>query len=295
MGIEPSETDAWLETQAGERTPVRRTCSIGRSRNNQLVLPDMRVSRRHALIQMQMAGEYWIVDFGTVNGTRVDGRRIAVPTLLQDGSRIELGGNLLVFRQPDSARRVRHDTVSTTATMHDVRRVPVWLLVTDIINSTAFYGSLPGEKLPQVIGQWFSKCRELMDRAGGFINQYLGDGFFGHWVDAEGVPDRVAQALLRLRALQEEAPPHFRWVLHYGKVMAVGVFNPGEESMMGPDMHFVFRMEGVAKQLGQVTLISEPAARRLEGRCPLLEVGRSPLKGFQGESLFYTLGSSEGG
>jgi adenylate cyclase len=291
MSAEPLEPGAWLESQDGKRTPVTRTCSIGRSRNNQLVLPDMRVSRRHALIQMQMPGEYWVVDFGTVNGTRVDGRRIAVPTLLREGSRIEVGGNVMVFRQPESTFQGGHDTVSTTATMHDVRRIPVWLLVTDIIDSTAFYGSLPSEQLPQVIGQWFSKCRELMDQAGGFINQYLGDGFFGHWGDGEQVPDRVAQALFRLRDLQGEAPPHFRWVLHHGNVLAAGVLNPGEESMMGPDMHFVFRMEGVAKQLGHPTLISESAARRIGDRCPLVEVGRASLKGFEGESLFYALGS----
>jgi hypothetical protein len=74
-------------------------------------------------------------------------------------------------------------------------------------------------------------------------------------------------------------------------VLAAGVLNPGEESMMGPDMHFVFRMEGVSKELGHPTLLSEPAARRLGAWCPLVEVGRASLKGFEGESLFFTLGS----
>jgi class 3 adenylate cyclase len=78
-------------------------------------------------------------------------------------------------------------------------------------------------------------------------------------------------------------------VLHLGNVLAHGTFNPGEESMMGPDMHFVFRMEAVAKELKQTALMSDTAARRLEGRCEPREVGRSSLKGFEGEFRFFTL------
>jgi adenylate cyclase len=281
---------AWLEAPDGQRFPVPRICSIGRSRNNQLVLADMRVSRRHALIQMQGPGDYWLVDFGTVNGTRVDGRRIAVPTQLREGAMVEIAGNTFTFRQErGAAQGLSTDTLSTTATMHDVRRLPVWLLVVDIVDSSNYYRSLPQEELPRVIGNWFAACRELMEGSGGYVNQYLGDGYFGHWPDAEQMPDRVATGLTNLRDLQQKGPPHFRWVLHHGNVLATGTFNPGEESMMGPDMHFVFRMEGVAKDLQQTTLLSETAARRLGDRVALREAGRRGLKGFEGEFPFFTL------
>lgn len=289
MSSSAFEAGAWLEGVDGQRFAVSRTCSIGRSRGNQLVLADIRVSRRHAVIQMQMPGEYWIVDFGTVNGTRVDGRRIAVPTRLRDGARVEVGGQGWVFRQPVTGLTVQHETVSTTATMHDLRRVPVWLLVTDIVDSTHYFKSVPTDKLPQLVGQWFSRCRELMDGAGGYINQYLGDGFFGHWVDGEGVEGRVEGALRGLVEMQLGGAPDFRWVLHLGEVLAGGVMSPGEETLMGPDMHFVFRMEGVAKELGRRVLLSEPAARRMAGRLLLGEAGRLAVKGFEGEKLFFTL------
>jgi adenylate cyclase len=290
MSSSAFEAGAWLEGADGLRFPVGRTCSIGRSRGNQLVLADIRVSRRHAVIQMQMVGEYWIVDFGTVNGTRVDGKRIALPTLLRDGAKVEVGGQGWVFRQPATGlMNLPHETVSTTATMHDLRRMPVWLLVTDIVDSTHYFKMVPTDKLPQLVGQWFSRCRELMDGGGGYINQYLGDGFLGHWADGEGVEGRVEGAVKGLVKMQQAGSPDFRWVLHFGEVLAGGVMSPGEETLMGPDMHFVFRMEGVAKQLGRRVLVSEPAAQRIGVRLPLVEVGRLAVKGFETEKLFFTL------
>ena len=57
---------------------------------------------------------------------------------------------------------------------------------------------------------------------------------------------------------------------------------------MGPDMHFVFRMEGVAKSLGQTVLISEAATRGLDGLCSFREAGQTAVKGFEGEFRFFT-------
>jgi class 3 adenylate cyclase len=65
--------------------------------------------------------------------------------------------------------------------------------------------------------------------------------------------------------------------------------SPGEETLMGPDMHFVFRMEGVAKELGRRVLLSEPAAQRMGGLFSFVEAGRLGVKGFEGERLFLTL------
>jgi adenylate cyclase len=279
--------DAWLESPEGRRFPVSANCSIGRSRDNQLVLEDMRVSRRHALIRIQGPGEYWIVDFGTVNSTRVDGRRIAVPSRLHDGARVELGGMPFIFRHPNAAAPRCRDPLATQATLGASRRLPVWLLIVDIINSTAFYRSLNPEELPHVIGSWFATCRQILESSNGTINQYLGDGFFGHWTDGNGVPGKVAGAITQLVRMQQSSPPHFRWVLHHGFVTATGSITPGEENLMGPDMHFLFRMESVAKALGQNQLISALAASRLPDTCGLIEAGTCAVKGIDGEHRFF--------
>jgi adenylate cyclase len=295
MNSTQRDTGAWLETAKGERLPVSRNCGIGRSRDNQVVLKDPRVSRLHALIRMQGYGEFWLVDFGTVNGTRLDGRRIAVPTRLHDGARVEIGGVPFVFRHPlDPADREPHPS-GTEVTEHDIRQLPMWLLVVDIVGSTLLYRSVPSDELPAVIGPWFATCRDLMEASGGTINQYLGDGFFGHWADGEGVCERLCETLGRLVQLQKSQPPSFRWVLHHGRVTAAGGLTPGEENLMGQEIHFVFRMEGVAKELGESGLVSGSAAQGLSRLCRLREVGICLVKGFEGEHRFYAWEGEPGG
>ena len=68
---------------------------LGRSRECELRLGDVNVSRRHAEVRHE--GEaYWIVDLGSVNGTLVNGKR-AARERLRDGDRITLGSTEIVF------------------------------------------------------------------------------------------------------------------------------------------------------------------------------------------------------
>ena len=50
---------------------------IGRAVDNDLVLPDLEVSRHHAELRRLPTGDYEIVDLGSHNGTYVNGRRIS--------------------------------------------------------------------------------------------------------------------------------------------------------------------------------------------------------------------------
>jgi hypothetical protein len=64
----PEEEGDWLETN-GNRHMLHGTCSMGRAAANTLVLDLPKVSRMHALIQVQNIGEFWLVDLGSSNGT----------------------------------------------------------------------------------------------------------------------------------------------------------------------------------------------------------------------------------
>ena len=68
---------------------------LGRSRECELRVPDLNVSRRHAEIHRE-AGAYWIHDLGSMNGTLVNGKRVD-RTQLEDGDRITLGSTEIVF------------------------------------------------------------------------------------------------------------------------------------------------------------------------------------------------------
>ena len=63
---------AEIRAKNGRTVPVGATCGIGRSSRNDLVLRDDLVSRSHALVHQQ-GGEYWLVDLGSSNGTKLNG------------------------------------------------------------------------------------------------------------------------------------------------------------------------------------------------------------------------------
>lgn len=88
----------------GQSFVLGRQISIGRSDENDIVLDDPNVSRRHAVIQ-QKAGQYIIVDQGSSNGTFVDGMRITKPIRLQGGEQLSIGGVQLAVQSPFGAVR----------------------------------------------------------------------------------------------------------------------------------------------------------------------------------------------
>ena len=84
----------------------------------------------------------------------------------------------------------------------------------------------------------------------GMIDKYLGDGFLAYWREDENSARNVAAALAQLREAQAQNAPRFRLALHNGMVAIGGVPSIGEESLMGKDVNFVFRMEKLAGALG---------------------------------------------
>lgn len=77
---------------SGERT------SLGRSRQCDVHVADANVSRRHAEVRRE-GTDYWIVDLGSTNGTRVNDEGIERAPL-RDGDRITIGATEIVFARP---------------------------------------------------------------------------------------------------------------------------------------------------------------------------------------------------
>jgi pSer/pThr/pTyr-binding forkhead associated (FHA) protein len=96
----PEEEGAWLETN-GNRHILHGTCSMGRAAANTLVLDLPKVSRMHALIQVQNIGEFRLVDLGSSNGTFLNKRRVHQPVRLHDHDKIFIGGRQFIFREPE--------------------------------------------------------------------------------------------------------------------------------------------------------------------------------------------------
>jgi class 3 adenylate cyclase len=89
-----------------------------------------------------------------------------------------------------------------------------------------------------------------------------------------------------LRNLQQKSEPPFRVAVHYGKVFLGGGGSMGEESFVGNEVNFIFRMEKVASTLGLPFLVSEAAAKFLKD-LPLSNEGVHPVPSFSGDFKFY--------
>lgn len=84
-------------TVGSSRNPIGpRGVVIGRSPDADLVLSSTEVSRHHAEVVPDESG-WLLVDLGSTNGVRLNGRRVGVPTLLTDGDVIEIGSTELTF------------------------------------------------------------------------------------------------------------------------------------------------------------------------------------------------------
>lgn len=70
--------------------------TIGRSRDSDIFLEDLAVSRTHTSINRQPNGQYLLRDENSANGTVVNGQRVS-DQVLEDGDKIQVGQTLLVF------------------------------------------------------------------------------------------------------------------------------------------------------------------------------------------------------
>lgn len=78
---------------AGERV------TVGRAKDNTLVIEDRRVSAVHAFLEQ--VGPRWCVrDVGSRNGTFLNGERLLAERVLEPGDEVRVGDSRLVYRAP---------------------------------------------------------------------------------------------------------------------------------------------------------------------------------------------------
>ena len=282
------EDGAWLEASDGKRQALHGSSSLGRTAANTIVLESPKVSRRHALIHLQNIGEFWLIDFGSSNGTFLNKRRIHYPVQLSDGDQITIGDSVFKFRQP-LAISEEYKTIVAQRTLRGIENVPCWLLVADIRNFTQLSSSMRNEGLETLLGAWLAACKEVIEKHRGIINKYLGDGFLAYWPDEATNPEEIAAVVVALKELQQKNAPDFRVVVHFGPVAIGGIASMGEESLMGKEVNLIFRLEKLAGSLGEPRGLSETAYAKLQELLPARSLGEHELKGFEGKCAFFAV------
>jgi ABC-type multidrug transport system ATPase subunit len=97
--------------------PAKAALRIGRVPDNDVVLPDLDVSRHHAELRKSPAGAYEIVDLGSHNGTYVNGRRVSSAVISEDDI-VSIGHS--TFRLVGDELRVYEDEGEVTFKAQDL-------------------------------------------------------------------------------------------------------------------------------------------------------------------------------
>ncbi len=91
---------------------------IGRDAQNDIVIAEADISRRHARLTRQGDG-YILEDLGSTNGTFVNGQRLSAPYALRPGDEVRLGPKVvLVYERiadPNATVAISAETLQTTA------------------------------------------------------------------------------------------------------------------------------------------------------------------------------------
>lgn len=102
---EPPHPDARLLLDGGQAVAISQpVLNIGRARDNQIILDDPTISRRHAQIRLRF-GRYTLFDLGSSAGTAVNGEKIR-ESVLRSGDIVTIGSRTLIYVEDTPPERL---------------------------------------------------------------------------------------------------------------------------------------------------------------------------------------------
>jgi adenylate cyclase len=148
----------------------------------------------------------------------------------------------------------------------------------------------------------FAVLVEILDRHGGIVNKFLGDGFlalFGAPFDAEDPAHRAVAAARDMLAAMKEINQENDWPLrigigiHFGQVVAGNIGSPRrkEYTVIGDTVNFASRIEALNKEFNSQLLISAAVRDALGEDCTdAVPLGEIPIRGYEQPMKLWQLG-----
>ncbi|KRR25105.1 adenylate cyclase [Bradyrhizobium lablabi] len=205
-----------------------------------------------------------------------------------------------LFGQHVSPQVVERLMAEGTKTDSDIRRVAVMFV--DFRSFTAGARSRSPQEVVDRLDGAFAILVDILDRHGGIVNKFLGDGFlalFGAPLEAPDPAHRAvaaAREMLEANAQVNEAtswPLRIGIGIHLGEVVAGNIGSPRrkEYTVIGDTVNFASRLEALNKDFNSQFLISEAVRDALGEACgDAVSLGEVEVRGYERPMAVWRLG-----
>jgi class 3 adenylate cyclase len=163
-------------------------------------------------------------------------------------------------------------------------------MFSDLVGSTALSGRMDPEDLREVISAYQKCVAETVQRFGGFVAKYMGDGvliYFGYPQAHEDDAERAVRASLELvaavGALKTQAPLRTRVGIATGLVVVGDLIGSGasqEQAIVGETPNLAARLQGIAEP--NCVVIGASTRKLIGNLFELEDLGSKDLKGVTG-------------
>jgi adenylate cyclase len=205
-----------------------------------------------------------------------------------------------LFGQHVSPQVVERLMAEGASTNSDIRHVAVMFV--DFRSFTAGARTRSPQEVVDRLDGAFAVLVDILDRHGGIVNKFLGDGFlalFGAPFESEDAAQRAVAAAREMLAANDSANKATSWPLrigigiHIGAVVAGNIGSPRrkEYTVIGDTVNFASRLEALNKELNSQFLISAAVRDALgdEAR-DAVSRGEVPVKGYDRPVAVWQLG-----
>ena len=205
-----------------------------------------------------------------------------------------------LFGQHVSPQVVDRLMAEGTRTDSDIRRVAVMFV--DFRSFTAGARTRTPQEVVDRLDGAFAILVDILDRHGGIVNKFLGDGFlalFGAPLEAPDLAHRAvaaAREMLDANARVNEAtswPLRIGIGIHIGEVVAGSIGSPRrkEYTVIGDTVNFASRLEALNKDFNSQFLISEAVRDALGEACgDAVSLGEVDVRGYERPMAVWRLG-----